>query len=503
MPVTCVAQGPRNLDTKVAQPSAPHDESGLPLSIGVIPFANATGDAADDVLADGVSRELIATLEKIQGFGVASWQSSCAFRGSAAPLHSIACELGVDALLAGTLVRQGGVRHIEVALHEVSADATVWTDVLQWETESLSQNQETLARSILGQLRRIHPDTPRTASGADIDNEVRRASVGRSEDATAFQLYLQAIYFGERTTARDLSRAMELLHRSIAVDECFALAWAELSRVHRLQGEYGFVPIKVAFEQAAAAARRALSLAPDLAEAHVAIGTVLRDYEWNWSAAATALTRASRVAPGSASAASELAVLFQIDGRFDNAVRSIQRALELDPLSSRTWRQSGLIHFAAGHLAHAKVHFNHALELNPNVGLAHAFLALIFVCEGDPMQAVDIANTETHEMFRNLALSIAYWAMGDCDRSTNVLHAQIEGFAATAAYQIAEACAFRGDRDAAFLWLNRAAEQRDPGMTHAPTDIFLRGLHDDARWASLVRLLHANDVSPIPADRPT
>jgi Flp pilus assembly protein TadD len=249
-----------------------------------------------------------------------------------------------------------------------------------------------------------------------------------------------------------------------------------------VQAGFGFAPIDEGFERAREAARNALRLAPDLAEAHTELGMVLLSHDWNWTAADESFRRALELAPGDAHAVRSAAVLARILGRLDRALELVRKAIVLDPLSARTHRQAAMISVMDDRLDDAAASFEFALDLSPKGGLAHAFLAVTRMMQGRAQEALALAEAESHDVFRNFAFAMIHHALGHPGESETALQALIGGFAWTAAYQVAEVYAYRNEVDKAFEWLDRAHAQRDPGVMYSATDIFLRPLHGDPRW---------------------
>jgi tetratricopeptide (TPR) repeat protein len=164
------------------------------------------------------------------------------------------------------------------------------------------------------------------------------------------------------------------------------------------------------------------------------------------------------------------------------ALALIGKAVALDPLSARTHRQAAMIYLICDRLDDAAAAFQLALDLSPNVGLSHAFLAVARLLQGRGQEALALAEAESHEVFRNLAFAMIQHSLGHPTESETALRALIDGFGWTAAYQIAEAYAHRGEVDKAYEWLEAAYAQRDPGVVYSAVDGLLRPLHGDPRW---------------------
>jgi tetratricopeptide (TPR) repeat protein len=174
--------------------------------------------------------------------------------------------------------------------------------------------------------------------------------------------------------------------------------------------------------------------------------------------------------------------LARVLGRLDEGLELMRKAVALDPLSARTHRQLGLCHVVAGRRDDAVAAFKVALDLNPTAGLTHAFMAITRLLQGQAREALPLAAAESHDVFRNLALTMIHHSLGQPAESEHAMQAMIDGYGWTAAFQVAEAYAYRGEADKAFEWLDRAYAQRDPGVTYSAKDEFLSGLHGDPRW---------------------
>ena len=452
-------------------------------SIAVLPFVNMSRDEENEYFADGLSEELLNVLAKIRGLRVASRTSAFSFKGKGVDIPTVAEKLNVATVLEGSVRKSGKRVRITVQLIQVASDSHLWSETYDRELDDIFAVQDDIAQSVVKELRRALLGEPAgTTAGKSAAADVRQAATGRSDNPEAFQLYLQGKFFGERTTQADTDRAIDLFRRALAIDPNFSLAWAGLSRVHQTQAGFGFAPIDEGFARARDAAQHALRLTPDLAEGHIELGLVLEGHDWNWSAADASFRRALELAPGDAHALSAAAGLAGLLGRPDEALELMRKVVAVDPLSARAHR--GLAHawFQAERPDEAAAEFQLALDLSPNAGLSHAFLAIMRLLQGRGEEGLVLAQAESHDVFRNMAVAMIQHALGNRAESDAALHALIEGFGWTAAYQVAEVYAYRNEVENAFKWLERAYAQRDPGVAHSATDALLRPLHGDPRW---------------------
>jgi TolB-like protein/class 3 adenylate cyclase/Flp pilus assembly protein TadD len=457
-------------------------------SIAVLPFVNMSRDEENEYFADGLSEELLNVLAKIRGLRVASRTSAFSFKGKDVDIPTVAQKLNVATVLEGSVRKSGNRVRITAQLIEVASDSHLWSETYDRELDDIFAVQDDIAQSVVKELRAALMDR-RDETGGSAVAAVREAAAGRSDNPEAFQLYLQGKFFAERTTQADTDRAIELFKRALALDPAFALAWSELARVHQTQAGFGFAPIDEGYERSREAAHEALRLAPDLAEAHIALGFIQEGHDWDWAAADASFRRAVELASGDALALRAAAGLARVLGRLDEAIELLRKAVALDPLSARMHRQLGLVYVMSDRVDDAATSFELALDLSPKAGLCHAFLAIARMLQGRREEALEIALSESHDVFRNVALAIIQHTLGRPSESDAALQAVIDEFGWTAAYQVAEIYAFRNEVDKSFEWLDRAYAQRDPGMPYVAKDVFLRPLHGDPRWpAALARM---------------
>jgi len=483
-------------ETPVAPPRAASAASAtaptpeLP-SIAVLPFVNMSRDDENEYFADGLSEELLNVLAKIRGLRVASRTSAFSFKGKDVDIPTVAQKLNVATVLEGSVRRSGKRVRITAQLIQVASDSHLWSETYDRELDDIFAVQDDIAQSVVKELRAaLLGEASGTRIGTVAAADVRQAVSGRSDNPEAFQLYLQGKFSGERTTQADTDKAIGLFKRALAIDPDFALAWAALSRMHQIQAGFGFAPIEEGFERGREAAQRALRLVPNLAEGHVALGQVQESYDWDWAAADASFRRALELAPGDGGVLQAAAGLARALGRHDEAHELIGKAIALDPLSMRAHRQAAIISVMSNRLDEAAASFQLSIDLNPAAGLNHAFLALTRLLQGRAAEGLELAEAESHDVFRNLAFTMIHHALGHPRESETALQTLIEDFGWTAAFQIAQAYAARNDSENAFEWLERAYVQRDPGVTYSATDLFLRTLHGDPRWQPFLRKIH-------------
>ncbi|HVO89687.1 MAG TPA: adenylate/guanylate cyclase domain-containing protein [Casimicrobiaceae bacterium] len=455
-------------------------------SIAVLPFVNMSRDEENEYFADGLSEELLNVLAKIRGLRVASRTSAFSFKGKDVDIPTVARKLNVATVLEGSVRKSGKRVRITAQLIEVASDSHLWSETYDRELDDIFAVQDDIAQSVVKELRaalmgKTADDATEAAAAA-----VRKAATGRTENTEAFQLYLQGKFAGERLTQADTDGATALFKRALEIEPDFALAWAELARMHQLQAGYGFAPIAQGYALAREAALTALRIAPDLAEGHVELASVQLMHDWDWKAAEVSINRALAIAPGYARAVRSAASIARVQGRMDEALELSRKSVALDPLSARMHRDASIITFMTERFEECAQSLELAIGIAPNQGLAHAFLAITRLVQDRPEEALQLAERESHDVFRLLAICMITHRLGLHSESDAALRELSDVYGWTAAYQIAEACAFRGEVDNAFAWLDRGYAQRDPGMMFIKNDWLLRPLHHDARWVAML-----------------
>jgi TolB-like protein/Tfp pilus assembly protein PilF len=461
----------------------PKPAAGEVPSIAVLPFVNMSRDEENEYFSDGLAEELIGVLARIRGLRVAARSSSFAFRGKNAPLSEVGRTLSVSTVLEGSVRKAGNRVRISVQLVKTDDGFHVWSETYDRTLDDIFAVQDDIAQSVVRELRT-------TLLGAEADSQASgeaRAEVvalvqGRGRNPEAHRLFLQGRYFVDRFTEADMVRGIDYLEQAVALDPENAAAWAHLSVAHAHRASYGWAPVAVGFERARAAALKARSLAPDLAEGHAALARVQTNYDFDFRGARASIRRALELAPGHADVLVAASISAIQIGRIEEALDLAGRAVEQDPLSSVIHLRHGSLCRLAGKLDDSDRSCRKALELSPQRIAAHMILALNQLARGRVGEALAEARLEPATYGRLTALAAVHRAAGQEAESDAALKELEARFGDDAAYQVAGVYANRGDNDSAFGWLERAWSQRDPGLTMVLTEPLFQTLHVDPRW---------------------
>jgi len=294
----------------------------------------------------------------------------------------------------------------------------------------------------------------------------------------------------DRWDYEGLDEAVTLFKQALDRDPTFADAAAALAHTYEKQGEEGSLAPAVAFEQARRTAATALRLDPKSALAHFVLGAIHTIYDWDWAAAEREFQQVLTLAPGSAEAPHGEALLSLALGRWDDALRQIKAALGQDPLDPPSFWILMQIQMRRGHLPEAEAAERRALDIRPTFTWAHYYLGLVLLARGDRDAALVEMQQETDDAGKQQGLAIAYSALGRKVDSDAALARLVEQYAGGDAFEIAEVYAFRGQRDEAMHWLERAYAQKDVGLYYIKGDPLLKNLESDPRYKAFLRQMN-------------
>jgi TolB-like protein len=330
-------------------------------SVAVLPFENLSGEEANRYFSDGMTEEVIARLARIPGLKVISRTSAMRFRDTDLGPREIGRELGVAAILEGSVQRDGDRLRISARLVDTRSTRTLWAESYDRGMEDIFAIQTDLAERIATSLGlALAGIDPATAVGPELP----------TGDLVAYDLYLRGRFFWNQRSPEGLARSIELFEEAIARDADFYMAHAGLADSWVVMPYHTGGAAGESLDRALAAAERALALRPDLGEAYAARAFALTG-KWQWDASATEFRRALELSPGYATGHEWHAVLLMAQGRTDEGLEAIRRAFALDPLSRIISYVFGLILLVSGEPNEALDRFDRALELDPAFPLAH------------------------------------------------------------------------------------------------------------------------------------
>jgi tetratricopeptide (TPR) repeat protein len=317
----------------------------------------------------------------------------------------------------------------------------------------------------------------------------RLQSTRRLKNDEAYDLYLRGRYAAERGDTDGMTAAATYLRQALDADPTFADAALALALTYYGQANTSLASTGV-FEQARQAAKSALRLDPGLGLAHAVLGGIHTDYDWNWSAADREFKQAIALAPHNGLALTIAADLPISLGHLDVARQMLKEALAYDPLSAVAYINLAWTELCSGRYAETEAAARRALEIDPSFDWGHIYVGDALLWRGDPEAAVVEMKRESDPIGQALGLALAYYALGRAADSDGALSKLTAEGAGNYAYEIAEVYAYRGERDEALKWLDRAYVQRDATLRWITRDPSFAKLESDPRYKAFVRKMN-------------
>jgi TolB-like protein/DNA-binding winged helix-turn-helix (wHTH) protein/Flp pilus assembly protein TadD len=447
-------------------------------SIAVLPFANLSAGKDQEYFSDGLADELIADLTKIPGLKVVARSSAFQFKGKNEDLRSVGRKLGVANVFEGSVRREGNHVRITAALTKVDDGFQLWSETYDREITHIFATQDQIARAVTEALQ------VKLLSGKSAEV----SASPRSTNPEAYQAYLQGQYFAARGQDReDLTKALASAEQAIKLDANYAPAWAQRSQVLERLARVSLIDSADGFRRARECAEKAIALDPGSATGYMTLALVQMNHDWDWEGADASLKKAALLQPGSAAVLAIRAHLARILGRVEEAIGLYEQAIALDPLQANFHLALGYELYVAGRNGEAPAPLQKAQELNPLLSSLHLAYGQVYLAEGRAQSALEEMEKENGEWEKLTGEALAYHALGRREESNKALQRLIAAHQNDAAYQIAEAYAYRGEVDNAFAWLDRSYLQRDPGTPEFKTDPLMKSLRQDPRYAALLK----------------
>lgn len=447
-------------------------------SMAVLPLKNLSGDPGQDYLADGITELLTTELSKALPLRVVSAASAMQLRGQ--PELAVARMLHVDALVEGSAVHAGDRLRVTAQLIEPSSGRRLWAETYDRDITDALLVEEEVARAIAREIRVVAAPVRHNAA----------ARVNRD----AFEAYLRARYYISQRTDTDVKKAVMWYQKAIEADPAYAPPHAGLADCYNQQGTVmiGSHSPAETRKLAMAAARRALEIDPELAEAHAALA-YSNLYDWNWAAAEEGLERAIRINPNYAFAHLWLAHYYTARGRFGRAIQEARIACDLDPLSEIMPTQTAWLLEKARRYDESILGFRQVLTDHPAYQWALWQLGSVQIAAGDYGSAIatlEKAAEAGHRSSSTLGtLGQAYAAAGRRSDAEKILAelARRSRERYVPPHAFVHVYIGLGEKDQAFAWLEKSFVERSNSLLWLGVSPMFDSLRSDARFDNLLR----------------
>jgi TolB-like protein/tetratricopeptide (TPR) repeat protein len=446
-------------------------------SIAVLPFTDMSEKHDQQYFADGIAEEVLDRLAKVPGLKVVGRTSSFQFNGKSADLASVGTALGVAYLLEGSVRKDADRVRVTAQLVEARTGSQRWSDRFDSDLVDVLNVQDTIAIEIARALQiAVEADT------------VPRSSV---KSPQVLEAYLRGLEYENRQSRESSEAAVADYQQALTLDPAFAPAAIGIARVESFIGAEGWLPTRTAFERAREAAQLAQRLTPRSPEPHVLMARIHTYHDWDWAGADQELQQAFALGPRDTYGAQTACQLAAARGQWDEARQLAIDALERDPLSPDAHMFLGWnVYLHTGQLSEAEQSFRRGLRIAPKWGSGQYFLGEALMLQGHLDAALVEFQKETADDGRLEGSAMALFAAGRKAESDSLLAEAIRRNGTSWPSETARTYAFRGEKDRAFEWLDRAYELRDPDIYTFKGDPLFKNLENDPRYKAFLRKMN-------------
>jgi serine/threonine protein kinase len=449
-------------------------------SIAVLPFADLSEAKDQEYFCDGISEEILDGLARVDGLHVVGRTSSFSFKGENANVSEVGKQLNVANVLEGSVRREGSRVRITAELTNTRNGFHLWSETYERELQGVFALQDEITRSIVNALKvKLAVSLP----------------VHEQRNTEAYELYLQGLFFSNKSSEADLRRALSFFQGALEKDPTFSRAWTGIAKVWYFLADVYVKPLE-AYPASREAALKAVALDEKDAEAHCYLSEAKRVLDWDLEGADAELKRALELDPNSAPAHFFLALLPLFRGELPEGLRLVLEAEKLDPVSPITSYVATAAYLANDRIDDAINEGQRTLLLDPNYFYLDSNLAAAYRDKGNFAEAIALytkSQEATH--LPSSGLAITYTRMGRQVEARNILAQLLQAREKryVSAPVIAAVYVAVADKEEAFRWLERAFAEHSGILQWIAFLPEFRPLHSDARFPHILRRI---GVSP-------
>ena len=451
--------------------------------LAVLPFVNMSADPENEYFSDGITEELLNALTRVEGLQVTSRTSVFAFKGKNHDIRDIAIQLNVDKVLEGSVRKSGNRVRITAQLINAADGYHIWSENYDRNLTDIFEVQDEISGIIANKLR----------ENLSAESKEERLVKAPTRNITAYTWYLKGLHFWNRMTPADTRKSIECFEKAIEIEPTYAQAYAMDAAAYSNLGSMGQMLPHDVFEKVHRFADKAIELDPTVAEGHVAKASAYLFYDWNWDAAFEALQTALRYNPGAIEAYDLLGFYYVVVGEKQKAVKILEQAQELDPLSPVIIQSLGNIYVFNERFDEAIEQAEKLLEMDPKMRVAIELKGWSTGMNGDWNAALplfeEVHRLTNHPLKGIMGLGFSYAKLGQMDKAMEVVHKmelrQQQEPGSVIDADLGAVWFGIGDLDKAFYYLNQCIEKR-----MGPASYFLeypayRGIKNDPRYEAL------------------
>jgi serine/threonine protein kinase/tetratricopeptide (TPR) repeat protein len=451
-------------------------------SLAVLPFENASGDLEHEYLSDGITGSLINILATLPKLRVMAQSAVFRYKGRAIDPQAIGRELNVRAVLVGKVMQSGGSLRIGTELVDVATGTLLWGAQYDRKPGDIFAVQDEISNEISGKLR-----LKLTRA------EKKQLTKRHTENAEAYQLYLKGRHHWNRWTEEGFYNAIEYFRQAVEKDPSYALAYAGLADCYVLLGWNSYLPPKEAFPKGQEAAKTALQLDLDLAEAHTPLAALLWLHDWQWEEAQAEFNRSLELNPNYATANHWYAEYLMTMGRHGEALTRMKKGLDLDPLSLIINVAVGWALYFARRYDAAIEQLQRTVDLDPNYPVTYWILGLLLRKTG----SYELAITEGEKAVKlsggsplmHAALAHTLGTAGRKKEASQMLDdlTRLAKHKYVAPYSFAGIYIGLGENDRAIEYLEKCYEEHSHWLIYLHIDPSMDVLRDNQGFQGLLR----------------
>jgi TolB-like protein/DNA-binding winged helix-turn-helix (wHTH) protein/Tfp pilus assembly protein PilF len=451
--------------------------------LAVLPFDNLSRDPDQEFFSEGLTEEMIAQVGKLNRdrLKVVARSSVARYKGSTLAAREIGKELNADYLVQGSVRRRSGRVRITVELIQAQDQTDIWTESYDRELKDVLAVQDSIVRSIANQ---IHI--------ALTEQQEKRLANPKQLSPAAYEAYLKGRYYWNKRTGESMQKAEQYFQQAIDNDPTYAAAHSGLADCNSGLTWHGFKSPAEALPKAYAAARKAVEINPESAEAHASLGLAM-SHRWDWTGAEGEFRRALQLDPQYANAHHWYGDYLSIRSRHDEALAEAKRALELDPLNLMISTWVGLRYYLAHDYPHAIEQNRDSIELDPNFAAAHLLLGEDYVQAGLRNEAVDelkrAADLSGDSPIYRAQVAVALAVAGRNREALRIAH-ELEAISRkryVSPYGLAQIYAALNKKEDTFKWLQAAYDEHAVWMGYLAVDPIFDRYRSDERFKDLLR----------------